>query len=477
MPIPISARRAARRFEEGHTPRALVVPHAGFRWSGDCAGAAFRLLIRGRYERVVLLGPSHHVRLRGAALPEDDAFATPLGSLPFDGAAVAALSSLPGFTRSNRPHEDEHALEIELPFLQQVLGCDFKLLPLVVGNLDVEDREAVARGLAPYWRPDTLWVVSSDFTHFGHRFDHVPFHDRVPERLRTQDVRAIERLAACDLDGFESFLAESAATICGRDPLRVLMQVVQGHALAGECIDYYRSGDKTGDFENSVSYAGIAFYDSPTGAAGADSGEDAAVENETRLLLLPVERRYLLGLARRSLESAVSGHAIDASRETRHARSLFGADTAVLGASGVFVTLRAGEELRGCIGRVESDRPVVEGVIGNARSAALRDTRFDPVAVTELAGLTIEVSVLTPPARVMSPDLLRLGRDGVVLEKRGHRAVFLPEVPLDQGWNREELLTHLSRKAGLDADAWREGAKLFSFRTQAFSETAPRDGD
>ena len=184
-------------------------------------------------------------------------------------------------------------------------------------------------------------------------------------------------------------------------------------------------------------------------------------------MLSAADREYLLRVARRSVEQAARGEF----------RSSTGVDIgsapkATLAKMGAFVTLndRASGALRGCIGEILPVRPLVEAVAARAVDAAIHDPRFSPVAERELSGLRVEVSALTPPRRVASWRDIVLGRDGMTLEKDGRFAVFLPQVAPEQGWDLPTTLSYLSQKAGLPADAWREGAVFETFQAEVFHE-------
>ncbi|MDH3978878.1 MAG: AmmeMemoRadiSam system protein B [Gammaproteobacteria bacterium] len=224
-------------------PKALIVPHAGYVYSGPVAAKAYARLapLAGRIKRVVLLGPVHHVPVRGLALPQAVAFTTPLGEIPLDTAAMAELAGLPQVSRSDAAHAPEHSLEVHLPFLQTVLGS-FRLLPLAVGNATAEE---VAGVLERVWGgEETLIVISSDLSHFL-SYD-------VARRVDRQTVEHILALQP-DLDHEQA---------CGATPVNGLLAFAGRHALQSELLDLRNSGDTAGDKARVVGYAAIAFYES-----------------------------------------------------------------------------------------------------------------------------------------------------------------------------------------------------------------------
>jgi hypothetical protein len=238
---------------------ALIVPHAGFVYSGAVAASAF-LKVRGRaFDRIVLLGPSHYFGFHGAAVPDAaTAYRTPLGDVPIDLEAVSSLGKATSFRADDKAFEPEHALEAELPFLQRVLASDIPIVPVLLGGrATLADVKRVAEALAPHWDSSSLFVVSSDFTHFGPRFGFVPFNDDIPARIRELDLRAVATIEAGDAEAFARYVETTGATICGHRAIDVLL-LLMGKAAGARLLEYDTSGRMTGTWDHSVSYAAIA---------------------------------------------------------------------------------------------------------------------------------------------------------------------------------------------------------------------------
>ncbi|MFO0756446.1 MAG: AmmeMemoRadiSam system protein B [Byssovorax sp.] len=230
----------ARATPPPNVPKALIVPHAGYVYSGPIAATAYARLgpARGRVRRVVLLGPAHRVHIRGLALPEADLFRTPLGDVPLDAEACALLSDLP---RNAAAHLREHSLEVQLPFLIQVLG-DFHLVPLAVGDAEPEEVAAVLDAL--WGGPETLIVISSDLSHY------LPY--ALGRRVDTETADAILRLDLGPIDHEHA---------CGATPLAGLLLVARQRGLRPEMVDLESSGDTAGDRSQVVGYGAFAFYE------------------------------------------------------------------------------------------------------------------------------------------------------------------------------------------------------------------------
>jgi MEMO1 family protein len=244
------------------TLRAILVPHAGYRYSGSTAGSAFAKLGRGRWRRAVVVAPSHYRTFAGAAIFPGDGFETPLGvvSVDRDGARRLAAASL--FAADARPFAREHALEIELPFLQ-VVDPALTVVPVLVGSHDTADELAIlGRGLAVLDDDETLFVISSDFTHYGKSFGYVPFPPRdaeaVAAEIRRLDFGAIAAIGRGDAAGFADYVRSTGITVCGRGPIQAFLSFARGRFDA-ELAAYRTSLDVTGDFEHSVSYAALLF--------------------------------------------------------------------------------------------------------------------------------------------------------------------------------------------------------------------------
>lgn len=425
--------------------RAIISPHAGYAYSGPCAAYGYKALSGAKYKRVIVLAPSHRAAYPGGSIDNVNACETPLGQIPFDREACDAL--LKSDLIKNRPeaHEQEHSVEIQLPFLQRVLG-DFKLIPIVISDITPDQCVAFADLIRPLLDKDTLLVMSSDFTHQGPRFDYVPFKDNVKENIQRLDFMAVNFILNLDVRGFWAFFDKTRATICGRNPIKIGMTALPLQTQV-EFLHYETSGDKTKDYTETVSYCSLVFRERT----------DYLDENETGILLQA---------ARKSLEESFKNnqpteYAIPESQITERMKQK----------KGVFVTLQKKGNLRGCIGHLEGDQPLYRAVPNVVLSSAFNDSRFEPLAKNELGDIDIEISSMSPMTPISSWKDIVLGRDGVVLEKSYHRALFLPQVALEQGWNVEETLNHLSQKAGLSADAWKKDCSFKTFTAQVFGET------
>lgn len=413
-------------------PKMLVVPHAGYVYSGPVAAHAYAALATwaARIRRVVLLGPTHRVALHGLAAPSVAAFASPLGDVPLDRAALAALADLPQVIASDAAHAREHSLEVQLPFLQAVLG-DFTLVPLAVGDASPGEVAAV---LARLWGGgETLIVISSDLSHY------LPYAG-----AQATDRATVERILH-----FATDLAPDEA--CGARPLSGALLLARERGLRPRLLDLRNSGDTAGDRSRVVGYCAIAFEPAAAGAAAQDDGLGDA----------------LLTRARNTIAGALGAPAV---AEPAH--------PALDEPGATFVTVHVAGELRGCIGTLAAYRRLDEDVRHHARAAAFRDGRFEPVRRDELAALRIEVSLLgaaeplAAASEAQACAALRPGIDGVTLAWRSRSATLLPQV-----WAHlpgpAEFLAALKRKAGLAEDFWADDLRIERYTVRKFAEPDP----
>ena len=443
-------------------PAALIVPHAGYAYSGGVAARAFARLPANAYDRVIVLAPSHHVAMRRTFSVEPAVdVSTPFGTVRFSADLHDCLSALPGARFVPEAHPVEHAVDIELPLIRRYLP-DCEVAAAVVGqwdgasDQDLQRLKDFAAGFRRLLDVRTLVVVSSDFTHYGRDFGYVPFADDVKTRLGTLDKGMFEALAENDNRKWSEALNRTGATICGASCLHLLLATLPKSARF-ERLEYATSGDRTGDWSHVVGYTSGAVF-----ADWTEPLKEFVADRPTAGELSAAAGQALLAIAEQSLKSALVGgeKALELLPEIRRELQRH---------SGAFVTLTENGRLRGCIGQIVSNRPVLDTVREMAVSAGLHDPRFLPVTANELGKLDFEVSVLTEPTPVKGPEEIVIGRDGVILAKRGRSAVFLPQVAPEQGWDVQTMLTHLSLKAGLGPDDWKSGASFETFRAQIFN--------
>lgn len=450
----------------GKTVRAMIVPHAGYVYSGRCAAYSFKQLENQKVDRVFLMGPSHRVPFKGISIPDVDAYETPLGLVPLDADMIKKLRKEPLITEVAQAHISEHSLELELPFLQTVAG-DFTLIPMLVGNITAEEARKVGGQIAALMGPNDILVASTDFTHYGPMFGFAPFRKDVKENITKLDMGAVDLILKRDIPGMYEYSRRTGITWDGVTATPVMLAALPQN-VKGEKLLYYKSGDAENDYSHSVSYVSLVFYEEKT-PVPAEKKEKKPVEKEMTLenkqeenILTHEEKQTLLKIARDTLTSHVQGKGKpDLNKYTLTAQ--------LKEKAGAFVTLHKHGQLRGCIGYIEGIKPLAETVRENACNASTEDPRFPPVKQDELKDIDIEVSVMSPLRKIDSPKEVITGKHGVVLKKGWNQGVFLPQVATEQGWDRETFLQYLGRKAGLDTEAYKT-ADLFVFTAEVFGE-------
>ncbi|MCX7818110.1 MAG: AmmeMemoRadiSam system protein B [Kiritimatiellae bacterium] len=462
----------AKRAASGQTPDsavfALILPHAGYQYSGAVAAHGARMVEGRSFSRVIVMGPTHRVPMRNAiATPDADAYATILGSIPIDVEFVGRLRRYPLFRTVRGAMPGEHSIEIEFPLLQDALG-EFRLVPLVVGQLDDAAVTEAAACLRAEMDSNTLVVASTDFTHYGPRFDYVPFTGAIETKLRELDLGAFEFIRRRDAVGFRRYIDRTGATICGRDPVAVLTAMLPEDAEV-RLLAYDTSGRITGDWLNSVSYLSAAircrWTPRPLERPAEPAPKSSATE-EGPLQIPEPDRAALLSLARSTIRFYFAHQ-----RRATPAELGVQITPAMRQVAGAFVTLHKHGELRGCIGEILPTRALYAAVMDQALNAAFRDPRFPPLQELELPLCRIEISALSEPKPVSSWSEIVLGRHGIILRKEGHTALFLPQVAPQQGWDLPTTLRHLALKAGLAPDDWRSGADFEVFEAVVFGES------
>lgn len=437
-------------------PQAVIVPHAGYVFSGEVAMSALNRIPRGHaYKHVFLLGPSHRAAFTGASVQTYYPYAeTPLGKVPVDIAVGEELiqSGNGVFSYRHDAHDREHCLEVQLPLLQLALGEVPPVVPIVIGTERFSVLEQIAEVLEPYFTPDNLFVISSDFSHYPSYVD-----------AKTSDLFMADTIVSGGLNEFLKALSDvhkrgfagQDTAACGACAIAVLLSLMDRQGRDRFTVDhvmYRNSGDSVyGDKDRVVGYNAFAVTRAP----------EAPVADDHLFHFTEEEKRAMIAAARSSIYSAL--------------RLDYDGDDTPVGilkekGYGVFVTLHMDGRLRGCIGRFTSSSTLHATIREMARSAAFSDPRFPSLSRSEAHKVTIEVSVLSPLKRIHSVDEFKLGRDGIYMIKGPYHGTFLPQVATETGWTTEEFLGHCARdKAGIGWNGWKD-AELYTYQTEIVEE-------
>lgn len=443
--------------EKGHL-RILIVPHAGYDYSGQVAAFGFKQIQGRDYKKIVLLGGSHQAFFEGAAVDENSYWETPLGKVEVDkGLAKKIVDFHPKIYFSSKVHAQEHSLEVELPFLQRTLS-DFKIVPVLLGEINSKLLGILADALARNIDGEVLIIVSTDFSHYP------PY-----EIANAVDKKTIDSILSGEVENFSATIVAQmkkghpnlATCACGHEAVKVGMIVAYKLEISGiRLLKYANSGDlPVGDRTRVVGYAAIGFY----GRSNIKYQKSKGQNRGQKYLLDEKARKEVLKIAKETLESYLKDRTvpkIEVENEVLNQKL------------GAFVTLRKNGQLRGCIGRFEPDQPLWEVVQKMAIAAATEDLRFPQVGLRELKDIKIEISVLSPRRKIADWREIELGKHGVYIQKGTRSGVFLPQVATENNWDLDTFMGMLcAQKAGLDWDCWKKGkVDIYVFTAQVFEE-------
>ncbi len=422
--------------------RAIIVPHAGYVYSGKTAARAYRQVQGRDIATVIIIGPSHYLGFEGCSIYTGGGFETPLGVAEVDAEAATALAKASGFSYIAEAHAEEHSLEVQVPFIQKVLP-KAKIVPVVMGIPSDRTIRTLAAALAKVFKDrSALVVASTDMSHYLTKAEANALDKSTIELVKAQSVPTIIRK-----------MERNENILCGGAAVAAALLYAQNLGNAG--VDVLGYADSADAGVPGVTADKVVGYF----AAAVTAGPAAPAQAE--FTLSADDKKELLSLARRAVELYVrESKVLDSATPNANLRAPRGA----------FVTLTEGGDLRGCIGFTEPLFPLAETVVRAGVYAATEDPRFRPVSPAELKSLAYEISVLTPLKKVENPGLVQVGRHGLVVAKDGRRGLLLPQVATENGWDREEFLRQTCIKAGLEPDAWRKGAEISSFEAIVFRE-------
>ncbi len=438
---------------------ALVSPHAGYPYSGEVAAHGYELVQGKDYSNVVVISPSHYDHFNFSSVFSGRGYLTPLGEIRVNRKISKTLAEKSDMIRiSERGHlssamgRGEHALEVQLPFLQTVLG-NFNLIPIVMGDQNRGTVEELGRALGDVLQgKDVLIVASTDLSHFH--------SDR--------EARKLDRIFMNKLEDFSPYdLMEAIGTgrteACGGGPTAAAMMAARMMGADGcEVLTYANSGDITGDTSGVVGYTSAVILKSKSENHSGGQQEEGKKDNPGGRELSRDDKIFLLKMTREVIRAECEGTEPDIPENS---------SPVMQENRGVFVTIKKDGQLRGCIGYVEAVKSLYQSVKDMAFSAAFRDYRFPPVKAPEVPQLEISISVLSPIFEISDPSNVEVGKHGLIISRGSQRGLLLPQVPVEWSWDRETFLDQTCVKAGLPKGCWKkEGAKIEAFTADVFSE-------
>jgi len=434
----------------GVMPQIIIVPHAGYIYSGQVAAFGFKSLQAASFSRAVLIGRSHQHYFEGVAADGNDVWQTPLGRVAVDKDFIAKLTKMDEQIKINsHPHQTEHCLEVEIPFLQKVLGNDIKIVPLLFGDEEIFVAQKLADALAKIIDDKTVVVISSDLSHYPEYAMAKELDQKTIEMILDLDV---EKLHQENRKAQEAAWKGVATLACAEPAIVTAMFLAQKMGLKSQLLKYANSGDYFPESkERVVGYAAIAFF--------KETQYSLLGENN---LLNQTEQEIALQIARKAIQAYLQHQDYTPAVKLPVFQQK----------QGVFVTLKKQGHLHGCIGNFMPSVALAENIKQMALAAAFNDPRFLPLQPSELKDINIEISILSPLQKISDPQLIEVGKHGVYIKSGNQSGVYLPQVATELGWDREQFLNSLcEEKVGLKRDCWKDStAELFVFTVQAFSE-------
>ncbi len=434
------------------TAAAIIVPHAGYIFSGQVAADAYaKINPEKQYKRIFIIGTSHHEWLNGASIYSAGDYQTPLGNVKVDTELAKKLIDENKFIKfSPAAHDREHSIEVQLPFLQYHLKKPFQIVPIIISTNTAVTCKKIAEALMPYFNEENLFIISSDFSHYPKYSDAIKTDKITGEAVASNSPEifadVINNNAKKDIPGL-------ATSCCGwSSVLTLLLMTSQTPGIEIQHLMYLNSGDTPyGDKQKVVGYHSFIF------------SKSKAVSYSINFSLQDYDKEKLLEIARETIDNKLAGKPVSEFDENEFPPTL-------LNHCGAFVTLTKNGQLRGCIGRFIADEPLYKVVQDMALSSAFDDYRFSPVTMAEMNDIEIEISVLSPLKRIYSADEFELGKQGIYMIKGNRSGTYLPQVAEQTGWDKQEFLSHCaSEKAGIGKDGWKN-ADLYTYEAFVFSE-------
>lgn len=438
--------------------QAIIVPHGGYRTSRLNAAHGFKYASGRAYKHIIILGPLHNnILVDGIIIPNAGYYSTPMHTSKLNYPLIQKLQGHDLIYARNQPFYHEKSINNIMPFVQAAFP-DATLLPVLTGDLNPDQLNEIANVFKLFIDEDTLVIVSTDFSHYGRRHKWRPFTKNIEYQIEKLDLHVAQLLTTLDIEGLTAFTKKFNPTICGIIPLVLLMKLLPPPTLA-KTLKYSISGTMKKNFTtSSISYLSMAF-----------KGKWHVPPNSISLhrtdKLTPEQKNNLLALARQALKSYIL------KKKRVKPTALKVPLTGIYAEKhAVFVSLHQDAQVRGSRGDLKPSQSLAQVIIDQTIDAAVRDRRFAPLTPNDLKDIFIEITLVDPPTRIKDSSEIVLGKHGMVMEKYGREAVFLPQDSIDKNWSLKETLDYLSMKTGLDADDWKKEANLSIFTVTVFDD-------
>lgn len=465
--------------------KALICPHAGYIYSGQVAAYSYKQIINKKYDSIIIISPSHSEFFDYVSIFDGDAYSTPLGRVNVDKKRSKLLTESSPYIRfSDKGHNDEHSIEVQLPFLQQIFG-EFDFIPVVIGSQTRQNIHGIGKAIGEAFKGENVLVIAStDLSHY-HPYGEAVILDKQVEKL-------VEKF---DIDDLEEEFLKSNIEMCGGGPVAAAM--IAAKILGANkalILKYLNSGDVSGERKAVVGYLAAALFEDKiingddkemdikkekindknpsdknssaetrtTKESINNSLQEDVSEDITSMNLNKKEKIILLEIARESIKSTILG--IKPNIPTIN-------DVILNEKCGAFVTITINGKLRGCIGNIRAVNPLWETVKMMAKEAALNDPRFYPITARDIKNIEIEISVLSPFKLINNLNEIKVGKHGLFIKKGFYQGLLLPQVATDYNWDRTQFLKETCNKAGLYENSWqKKDCEIYIFSATVFSE-------
>ncbi len=438
--------------------RAIISPHAGYMFSGKIAAAAFSIIPKSTiYKNIFIIGSSHVMYFEGASVYNTGDFITPLGKVKVNREiADKLILNNKVFNFPTNAHLQEHSIEVQLPFFQYYFKDKPLIVPVIIGTDNEKTVMKIAEALRPWFTPENLFIISSDFSHYPSYKDAVETDSITAGSILSGNpqtfLNTLRKNTSKHIPGL-------ATSMCGWTSGLTLLYLAEGNNnLEFKLIDYCNSGDSPNIGKDEVvGYNAIAVIENKQSAVRKQESENSFSFSEE-------EKKQLFEIAKNSIRSKL----YDNKKFVINEKSIPENLKIPMGA---FVTLKINGSLRGCIGRFISSEPLYEVVQASAISSAFEDPRFSPLTKEEYNKTDIEITVLGPLKKINNISEIVLGKHGIYIKKGFSSGTMLPQVAIENGWTVEQFLGFTSRdKAGLGWDGWKD-AEIFIYEGVVLEDT------
>lgn len=409
-------------YDYDYKTRAIIVPHAGYIYSGQLASNGFQYLDK-KVKNIFIIGPPHYVPVKNVALSSFDMWSTPLGEISVNRGVNEELVEKFGCEFEDVAFADEHSLEVQVPFIQKNFQ-NIKIIPILANN-----QEKIKNIIAHYWENhENAFVISSDLSHFYPSSEAKKIDNITAEMIELKNIEEFNPKQAC-----------GAVGVCG------LVKFTKERGFSLIRIGMLNSGDITGDNSSVVGYGSWLLY-----------------EDDKNVFIKKYLSDYVIDICKKSILSGLNKEPLPKFEKIPAIFNQLGA---------CFVTLEKNGNLRGCIGSIIAHKPLIDDLIKNAQNSAFSDTRFQPLKQEEFEDLSIDVSLLSSPVKLEfkdEVDLLAKIRpfvDGIIIKDKGYQAVYLPSV-WEQLPEKELFLNSLKIKAGMPPKHFSDTFEAFKFTTE-----------